>query len=114
MSEEILEKLCDIIVDVIHESYPSRIFLVKVSQAKNGNIYLIVRKKRGRFVGDEIEEFQERIYNIVPSVFNFFCIDNDQLGKNYLTNFKLIKSSSGHHFHFVLLCKDKYVNDKFL
>ena len=54
MSEEILEKLCDKIVDVIHESYLSRNFFVKVSQAKNGNVYLIVRKKRGRLVGDGI------------------------------------------------------------
>ena len=61
MSEEISENLCDKIVDVIHELYPLRNFFVNVPQAKNGNIYLIVRKKRERFVGDGIDEFQEKI-----------------------------------------------------
>ena len=60
MSEEILEKLCDKIVDAIHESFPSRSFFVKISQAKNGNVYLIVKKKRGRFIGDGKKEFEKK------------------------------------------------------
>ena len=60
MSEEILEKLCDKIVDVIHDSFPSKNFLVKISQAKNGTVYLIVRKKHGRFICDGKKEFEKK------------------------------------------------------
>ena len=58
MSEEILENLCNKIVDVIRETDPILNFFVKASQAKNGKIYLIVRKKRDRFVGDGLAEYK--------------------------------------------------------
>ena len=59
MSEQISEKLCDKIVHVIQESFPPKNFFVKISLAKNGNVYLFVRKKRGWFVGEGKEEFQK-------------------------------------------------------
>ena len=76
MSEQVLEQLYDEIVDVIHESFSSKRFFVKILQAKNGNVYLIVRKKRGRFVGEEKRDFQKKICEIVCVVFNFYCKEN--------------------------------------
>lgn len=44
-AESVLKHLCDKVVDVIHETFTTKYYIVGISQAKNGNIYLIVRKK---------------------------------------------------------------------
>lgn len=45
MKNEILEKLCYKIVDVVHETFTRKYYFVKISQSKKDHIYLIVRKK---------------------------------------------------------------------
>lgn len=47
MKNQILENLCNKIVDVVHETFTRKYYFVKISQSKKGHIYLIVRKKRG-------------------------------------------------------------------
>ena len=48
-----LEKLYNKIVDVVYETLTRKYYIVKISQSKKGHIYLLVRKKRGRLIGDE-------------------------------------------------------------
>ena len=76
MSEQVLEQLCDEIVDIIHDTFSLKHFFVKILQDKNGNVYLIVRKERGRFVGEEKRDFQKKICETVCVVFNFYCKEN--------------------------------------
>ena len=40
-----LENLCEKIVDVIQETFTKKYYFIKISQSKNGHIYLIVTKK---------------------------------------------------------------------
>ena len=47
----VLENLCNKIVDVAHETFTKKYYLVRISQSKNGHIYLIVRKTRDRLLG---------------------------------------------------------------
>ena len=44
--EFVLEKMCENLVDVIHEMFTRKYYVVKISQSKKGHIYLIVRKKK--------------------------------------------------------------------
>ena len=45
--QDILEKLCNKIVDVVHETFIRKYYFVKISQSKLGHIFLVILKKRG-------------------------------------------------------------------
>ena len=46
--DRVLESLCKKIHDSVHDIFTRKYYLVRISQSKNGQIYLIVRKKTGR------------------------------------------------------------------
>ena len=45
--QNILEQLCDKIVDFMGETFTKKYYLVKISQSKKGHVYFVVRKKEG-------------------------------------------------------------------
>ena len=45
--QNILEQLCDKIVDVIGETFTKKYYYVKISQSKKGHVYLVLEKKEG-------------------------------------------------------------------
>ena len=53
MENNALEKMWDRIVDAIYGIFTRKYYFVKISQSKKGHVYLIVRKKRGRLLGEE-------------------------------------------------------------
>ena len=55
--EYALEKSCNFFVDVSHKKFPRKYYLMRISQSKNVNVYMIVRKKRGRLLGVEKKHF---------------------------------------------------------
>ena len=89
--ESVLENLCDKIVDVIHETFTKKYYTIRFSQAKNGNIYLIVRKKRGRLLGEEKLCLCQKIHELVSVVFSWYCKESRYLLDYYFADFKLIK-----------------------
>ena len=42
----VLDKLCENLVDIIHEMFTKKYYVVTISQSKRGYIYLIVIKKK--------------------------------------------------------------------
>ena len=71
--ESVLAKMCGNIVDVIHETFTRKYYLVRISQSKRGQIYLIVRKKRDGLLHEEKEELHRKIFHVVGSVFSWYC-----------------------------------------
>ena len=98
-----LEKLCNKIVDVINETFTKKYYFVEISQSKKGHIYLIVRKKRGRLIGEEKHPLHRKIFGVSRSVFNE---KNEFINEHYLFDFKV----PNYHFHYFLISSDKYVN----
>ena len=85
------------------------IFFIQSSQAKNGNVYLRIKKKRDRIVGKkQIDDFKMCVLNCIRATCNFYCNRDFSLKEKYFIDFRPIKINSGHHFHFICLCKDKY------
>ena len=81
MENKVLDKLCENIVDVIYQTFTRKHQLVRISQSKTGHIYLIVRKKgvvcclkkRGRLLFEEKDALRNKIFDVVGSVFGWFC-----------------------------------------
>ena len=49
------------------------------------------------------------IYNCVNTCDNFYFNIDPLLKEKYFADFRPIKINSGHHFHFIYVCKGKYV-----
>ena len=79
MENSVLEKLCNRKVDVIYETFTKQYYLVKLSQSKKGHIYLIVRKKRGRLLGEEKIALHKKIFDIFRSAFHWYGERHDFL-----------------------------------
>ena len=105
MENNALEKMCNKIVDVIYETFTRKYYFVMISQSKKGHVYLIVRKKRGRLLGEE--------KNVIHtcSVFHCYSERHDFLCREYFFNPKLTKESSRYHFHYFIVSRDKYVDE---
>ena len=93
MENNALEKMRDKIVEVIHETFTSKYFFVKISQSKKGHVYLIVRKKRGRLLGEEKNALHKNIFDISRRMFHWYCKSHGFLYRNFFFNPKLIKDS---------------------
>ena len=73
-TEVALAKLCNNIVDAIKEIFTKRHYIIRISQAKNGNVYLIVKKRRGRLLGEERTAPCKAIEKVSSIVFPWHCI----------------------------------------
>ena len=113
MEQDILEKLCNKILDIMHKTFIRKYYFVKISQSKLGHIFLIVRKKTGRLIGEERDALHRKIHKIAGCVFDWYKRKYTFLSKKYFFEFKLLKDCSGYHFHYFLVSRDKYVNPYF-
>ena len=105
-----LEKMCNKIVDVTYETFTRKYYFVKISQSKIGHVYVIVRKKRGRLIGEEKNALHKKIFDISCIVFHWHG-EVMTLCRKYFFNPKLIKESSGYHFHYFMVSRNKYVDE---
>ena len=111
--EDILEKLCNKIVVVLHKTFIRKYNFVKISQSKLGHIFLIVYKKRVRLIGEEKDALHQKIREIAGCVFDWYKRKYTFLSEKYFFEFKLLKDCSGYHLHYFLVSRDKYVNSYF-
>ena len=95
--QNILEQLCDKIVDVIGEAFTKKYYYVKISQSKKGHVYLVLRKKRGRLFGEEMLALHRKIYDVSKSVVLWFSGQHDFVSEHYFFDFKGIKEFSNFH-----------------
>lgn len=71
------------------------------------------KKKRGRLVGVGRDCFLRKISQIASSVFDWHSYNSRFLRDYFYVDFRFIKESSEHHFHFTFVFKDRYVNNIF-
>ena len=108
-----LDKRCENLVEVIQETFNKKHYIARTYKSKRGHIHFIIRKNRGRLLYEEKEAFPFKIFEILMSVFNWYCKSHTQLDKKYFLYLKLIKECSDYHFHYFLISRDRYTNDKY-
>ena len=112
--QDILEKLCDRIVEAVHETFIRKFYFVKISQSKLEHIFLIVRKWRGRLLGVAKDALHRKICEIIGCVFEWYKQKYSFLSDRYFFEFNLLKDCSEYHFDYFLVSRDKYANSYFL
>ena len=113
MENNVLERLCHKIVDVIHETFTRRYYFIKILRSKKGHTYLIIKKKRGKLIGEEKQALHKKIFDVSSSVFNWYCKKHKFLSVKYFLDSKILKDCLGYHFHYFLVSFDTYVNQYF-
>ena len=113
MENNALEKMYNKIVVVIYETFTRKYYFLKTSQSKKEHAYLIVRKKRGRLLGEEKNALHKKIFDIFRSVFHWYGERLDFLRRKYFFTPKLIKERSGYHFYYFIVSRDKYVHESY-
>ena len=81
--QNILDQLCDKIVDGIGGTFTKKYYLVKISQSKEGHVYLVVRKKRGRLFGKKLLVLHRMSYDVSKSAFAWFCSQHHSVSEHY-------------------------------
>ena len=100
--QNILEQLCDKIVDFMGETFTKKYYLVKISQSKKGHVYFVVRKKEGDCLVTNCLHFIARFMKF-PGAYFFGLVVSLILLINisfffFFFNFKVIKECSNYHF----------------
>ena len=72
MENNALEKMCNKTVNVIYETFTRKCYFVKISQSKKAHVYLLVRKKRGRLLGEEKNALHKKVFDISVSLFHWY------------------------------------------
>ena len=108
--QDILEKHCNSIVDVVHKTFIKKYYFVKISQSKLGHIFLIVCKKKRKIDSWRRRCPLQNIRGIAGCVLDWCKQKYTFLSEKYFFEFKLLKGCSGYHFHYFLVSHDKYVN----
>lgn len=100
MENRFMEKVCNKIVDAVCETFTKKYYFVAIFQLKNGHVYLIVRKKRGRVIGEEKQALHKKIFDVALSIFDWYCKKHEFFNTKIFFNPKLFKEFSGYHFHY--------------
>ena len=92
--------MCEKIVDVVQETFTKKYYSVRISQSKNGNIYLIVRKKGADSLVKKKNALKKKVNEMVSCVFEWYSKKSKYVSDSYFVDFKLIRECSGYHFQF--------------
>ena len=88
--------MCNKIVDVIYETFTHKYYFIKIFHLKKVHVYLFVRKKRQRLLGEEKNAFHKKISNVLQSIFNWpgkstnFWVKNTFLIQNCIIFYFLV------------------------
>ena len=106
----VLAKLCENLVDVIQETFTKKYYIAGITQSKRRHIYLIFRKKDASCCMKKKRRFTLRFLKLLRAFSTGILKDTHSW--KYFLNLKLIKECSGYHFHYFLISRGRYTNEK--
>ena len=89
----------------LSREFPSYLYHVKVSEVRK-SFYILIRKKRGKILGDSRKELFENVKNITENVYNNYARNCNKITitiNDYFPYCKLIRNYENVHFHFLVI-----------
>ena len=77
----------------------------QVSQVKE-SFYILVKKPRGKILGDNLKNLFDKIKYISERICNKFAEDCNEFCYNFFPYFKLVRCYGNYHNHFLVVRKD--------
>ena len=106
ISARIVDDMFDDLGNNFSDLFSSLLYFVKVSQVKK-LIYILIRKKRGKILGDKRQELFEQVKNISEGIYNNYSGKAEFIKMNYFPYCGLIRNFSNYHFLFLVI-RNKY------
>ena len=106
ISARIVDDMFDDLGNNFSDLFSSLVYFVKVSQVKK-LIYILIRKKRGKILGDKRQELFEQVKNISKGIYNNYSGKAEFIKMNYFPYCRLIRNFSNYHFLFLVI-RNKY------
>ena len=82
--------------------FSSLFYHVKKSQLKN-SFYVLIRKKRGKVLGDKRKQLFDHLKDISENICNSCPKNNNDVTLRYFPYFCLIRNYGNYHFHFLVI-----------
>ena len=80
-------------------------YIIKVSWVK-GSFYVLVKKLRGKILGDNLRNLFNDVKYISEKIYNKFPDDYKSFRYNYFPYFKLVRCYGNYQYHFLVVKKD--------
>ena len=80
-------------------------FVIKVSQVK-GSFYVLVKKPRGKILGDNLKHLFDEVKYISERIYHKFADDCKEFRYNYFPYFKLVRCYGNYQYHFLVVTKN--------
>ena len=80
-------------------------FVIKVSQVR-GSFYVLVKKPRGKILGDNLKHLFDEVKYISERIYHKFADDCKEFLYNYFQYFKLVTCYGNFQYHFLVFRKD--------
>ena len=80
-------------------------YYIKVSQVK-GSFYVLVKKPRGKILGDNLKNLFNDVTYIPEKIYNKFADDSKSFRYNYFPYCKLVRCYGNYQYHLLVVKKD--------
>ena len=80
-------------------------YIVKVSEVR-GSFYVLVKKPRGKILGDNLRNLFNDVKYISKKIYNKFADDSKWFRSEHFPCFKLMRSYGNCQYHFLVVKKD--------
>ena len=98
----------------ISANFPSYVFITNVTESKNGSISVMVRKKRGKGLGEQKLKLFETVKNISECVYKDYSQRSRFVLVKYFPYFRLLRNYSNYHFQFLVISNEYFCNNDFI
>lgn len=72
---------------IFKKNFPEQLFNTNITESKVGSYYLMIRKKRGKVVGEIGKEMFDKIEDICNCIYNDYSQRHDFILRNYFPIF---------------------------
>ena len=106
-SNKKMDDLLDRFFEKLESSFKKEFYqyTVKISQIK-GSFYMLIRKPRGKILGDDLNILFEKVGNISKYVCKNFARDTCLFRYSFFPYFELVRCYGSYHYHFLVIRKD--------
>lgn len=98
----------------ISANFPSYVFITNVTESQNGSMSVMVRKKRGKGLGEQKLKLFETVKDISECVYKDYSQMSRFILTNYIPYFCLLRNYSNYHFHFLVIKNEYFLNNDFI
>ena len=82
-------------------------YIVKISQV-NSSFYVLIRKRRGKILGDDLCRMMKQIKDISEKIYSKFSKKSKEFHYSFFLYFKLVRTYGNYQYHFLVVRQDYF------